>query len=313
MNKTEIWSKSNINENTNLNYQHPFVSEEVCINDTHFLDFNIGEIVGERQLNQVVHCHSKLEISMVKEGSGIYHIGDQVYDLSPGDVMIINNIEPHGIVLEKDQRLTNMVVHFEPKFVWQENNAFDLRYLKIFFNRSSNFSHKLDNNNPATPRIRQLFWELEEEFRLKEPEYLLMIKVKLLNLLVLLLRHYGYVNKHDTDEHLNELKIINQVTDYIDQHFDKEIKLKELAEIAFMNPAYFSTFFKKYNGVSPIDYIIRKRVSKAMDYLSSTDKTILEISGLCGFNNSANFNKMFKKITSMTPTEFKKSKDYRYH
>jgi len=72
-----------------------------------------------------------------------------------------------------------------------------------------------------------------------------------------------------------------------------------------MNPTYFSTFFKKYNGLSPIDYIIRKRITRAIEFLRATDKTILEISGICGFNNSANFNKMFKKITGTTPSSYR--------
>jgi AraC-like DNA-binding protein len=138
-----------------------------------------------------------------------------------------------------------------------------------------------------------------------------MIKVKLLNLLVLLLRHYGYVKTDEINEHVQELKIINQVTDYIDHNFENEIKLKELANIAHMHPTYFSSFFKKYNGLSPVDYIIRKRISHSMDYLRATDKTVIEIAGLCGFNNSSNYNKMFKKISNMTPSEFRKVDDFR--
>lgn len=287
------------------------VHEEVNINDNDILDFSIGKISGERLLNQVVHCHSKLEISMVKSGKGVYHIGDRIYNIKKGDIMIINNIEPHGIVLDKGQKLTNLVIHFEPKFVWQEHNNFDSRYLQIFFDRSESFSHKLDNSNPATDRIRSLLGEMEDEFKHKDNEYELMIKVQLLNLLVLLLRHYGYVGKNNHEEHLSEIRIINQVTDYIDSKFDQEIMLKDLAEIAHMTPTYFSTFFKKYNGLSPVDYIIRRRISRSMDYLLATDKTILEISGLCGFNNSANYNKMFKKVSAMTPSQFRKSQDYR--
>lgn len=287
------------------------VRDEVFINGNQILDFTIGELSGERPLNHGLHCHSKLELSMVKSGTGVYQIGDRIYDIEPGDIMMINNIEPHGIVLENGQALTNLVIHFEPKFVWQEHNDFDHRYLQIFFDRNASFSHKLDNDNPATSRIRALLLQMEDEFKNKESEYELMVKVQLLNILVLLLRHYGYVKKDSNDVNIHEIKIINQVTEYIDLHFDQEIKLKELADIAHMTPTYFSTFFKKYNGLSPVDYIIRRRISRSMDYLLATDKTILEISGLCGFNNSANYNKMFKKISAMTPSVFRKTGDYR--
>jgi len=287
------------------NIYYEFSQDSVDINGKHYFDFSIGTIKGERKINQVIHSHPRLEISIIKHGTGKYYIGDQVYDIKQGDIFIINNIEPHGIELAKDESLTNMILHFEPRFVWDENNDFDARYLKIFFDRNESFSHKLDMNNKATKQMQQLFAEMEEEFENKDSEYYLMVKVKLLNMLVLLLRHYGYVIEDDHREHIQEIKIINKVTAYIDEQFSDEIKLQELADIAHMNPTYFSTFFKKYNGLSPIDYIIRKRITRAIEFLRATDKTILEISGICGFNNSANFNKMFKKITGTTPSSYR--------
>lgn len=289
------------------NVYYNLIRDEVAVENEFYLDFNASMIKGPRPINKVIHSHPRLELSVVKSGSGKYCIEDKVYDIEPGDVFIINNIEPHGIELTETEALTNMVLHFEPRFVWSQHNNFDSRFLKIFFDRSEHFSHKLDNKNIVTTHIRQLMFEMEGEFINKEPEYQLMVKVKLLNILALLLRHYNcYIQEESSVENAHELKVIKRVTDYVDERFTGDIKLKELADIAHMNPTYFSTFFKKYNGLSPIDYIIRKRVTRAIDYLLATDKTVIEISGLCGFNNSANFNKMFKKITGETPSGYRK-------
>ncbi|MBN4069941.1 helix-turn-helix transcriptional regulator [bacterium AH-315-G05] len=201
-----------------------------------------------------------------------------------------------------------MVIHFEPRFIWSvENNFFDSRYLKIFYDRSSNFQNKLDRNNPATQHIRNLLLEIEEEFSSKLPEYELMVKVKLLNLLVLLIRHFNYVqdNPETSSRNRQELLHINKVIDYIDQNYTQGIRLEELANLVFMNPSYFSTFFKKYNGISPTEYIARKRVYRAIEYLKSTNKTVLDIAITCGFNNTSSFNKVFKKITGKTPSDYR--------
>ncbi len=280
--------------------------ERVAINEKYYMDFSTSVLHGDRKINKVIHSHNRLELSIVKSGTGKYYIGNEVYDVQKNDIFIISNIEAHGIEMNENERMTNMVIHFEPRLVWSGDNDFDSRYLKIFFDRGQNFSHKLDVNNSATKKIQELFFEMEEEFQLKLPEYNLMAKVKLLNMLVLLLRHYNYVAEENSDEEKNyEIKIINKITDFVDNNYDKDIKLQELADIAHMNPTYFSSFFKKYNGLTLTDYIVRKRISKAIEYLKGTDKTILEISGLCGFNNSANFNKMFKKITGITPTQYR--------
>lgn len=55
------------------------------------------------------------------------------------------------------------------------------------------------------------------------------------------------------------------------------------------------------------DYINIKRIDKAISLLSTTDETILNIATQCGFNNSANFNRIFKKITQLTPKQYRRN------
>ncbi|MCT4543211.1 MAG: AraC family transcriptional regulator [Vallitalea sp.] len=277
--------------------------EKVFVNEDRNMHFEVHHIEGSRDFSKIKHVHHNLELSLVKSGTGKYYIGDKCYRFSQGDMFIINNIEEHGIELRANEKMENMVIHFVPRFIWGDGDEFNTRYLKIFFDRKKDFSHKLSGNDLIIKNVRDLFFELEEEFNKKLPEYHLMSKVKLLNILVLLLRYSNY-NQDDliVKNHKHETKIIEEIIDFIDLNYHKEIRLKDLADIAHMTPTYFSTFFKKYNGISPTDYLVRKRVSSAMDYLKNTDKTILEISGLCGFNNSANFNKMFKKITGSIPS-----------
>ena len=73
-----------------------------------------------------------------------------------------------------------------------------------------------------------------------------------------------------------------------------------------MSKSYFSTIFKKYNGISPWDYITIKRVEKAVTLLKTTDKTKLEIAQSCGFNSPANFYKAFLRITGKSPKYYSK-------
>ena len=72
-----------------------------------------------------------------------------------------------------------------------------------------------------------------------------------------------------------------------------------------MSKTYFCTIFKKLNGISPWDYITIKRVEKSVEILKTSQDTVLEIALKCGFNNTANFNRAFKKVTGKVPGDYK--------
>ena len=268
-------------------------------------NYNIAPKIGKVEYSY----HNELEISLIKQGSGKYIVDGRIYDFEEGDIFIFNNIESHAIIsVNPATNLQNMVIMFDPRFIWSiESNLFDSRYLKIFFNRNELFQNRLDPNNATTSIIKELLLEIEREFTKNQPEYELMIKVKLLNILVALMRHYDYICK-DANEivrNKHELKLINNVISFIDSNLCDELRLEQMAGITFMNPAYFSTFFKKYMGLSPTEFIAKKRINRAIEYLTNSNKTVLEIAGLCVYNNTTNFNKIFKKVVGKVPSDFR--------
>ena len=88
---------------------------------------------------------------------------------------------------------------------------------------------------------------------------------------------------------------------FIDSNITSDITLNEIAARAMMTPTYFSSVFKKMNGISPWEYITIKRVEKAVELLKTTELTKLDIAMRCGFTSSSNFYKAFTKITGKTP------------
>ena len=65
---------------------------------------------------------------------------------------------------------------------------------------------------------------------------------------------------------------INEAIAYIDRHLSENIRLADLAAIAHVSPAYFSTLFKRLNGLSPIEYIVHKRIQLAVEEICTTTK-----------------------------------------
>ncbi|MBK9736630.1 MAG: helix-turn-helix domain-containing protein [Saprospiraceae bacterium] len=94
---------------------------------------------------------------------------------------------------------------------------------------------------------------------------------------------------------------------YIMQHYaDPEFKMKSVADQVQMSENVFSHFFQKQSFRSFSDFLIDMRLGKACKLILESDKTISEIGYASGFNNLANFNRLFKKYRGFTPNGFRK-------
>ncbi len=98
---------------------------------------------------------------------------------------------------------------------------------------------------------------------------------------------------------------IKKVYEFIQANFGRKISLAEISDLVHMSPVSFNRFIKKRTGKTFIEYINDTRISYASRWLIETDLSIGEIGFKCGFNNIANFNRVFKKVKKTTPSEFR--------
>lgn len=102
-----------------------------------------------------------------------------------------------------------------------------------------------------------------------------------------------------------ETIIMEQILQYIHNHFDKNISLSSLATEFHMNPSYLSSFIKKNLGFNFIDFVNDLRVEKSLAFLKETDLTIQEIARLCGYDTVHSYIRNFKKNHDVTPAVFR--------
>ena len=136
-------------------------------------------------------------------------------------------------------------------------------------------------------------------------EYNAAIKIILADILIYVLRNCGYANSKPLSASRSyNMESLRKTMLYIDENLHEELDLDVLAESANMSRSYFCTIFKRYNGIKPWDYITIKRIEKALLLLSRSEDKKLNIAIDCGFNNTANFYRAFKKITGKTPSDY---------
>ncbi|HKK60969.1 MAG TPA: AraC family transcriptional regulator [Bacteroidales bacterium] len=113
------------------------------------------------------------------------------------------------------------------------------------------------------------------------------------------------LNSSISDFHNSER--IKQVCDYIENNYTRKISLDEIASQVNMTNITFSRFIKQRTGKTFVEFLNSYRISIATRLLIETPLQISEIAYTCGFNNLANFNKIFRKNKSLSPTEYRKN------
>ncbi|HMA65646.1 MAG: helix-turn-helix domain-containing protein [Fibrobacterota bacterium] len=100
---------------------------------------------------------------------------------------------------------------------------------------------------------------------------------------------------------------IQRSVEYIHAHFGDDLSIDSLARDAHCSVSHFSRIFKRELGYSPKDYLIKTRIDKSRKLLQDSADTITDIAYTCGFATSAHFSDSFKKITGVSPSEYRKS------
>ena len=105
----------------------------------------------------------------------------------------------------------------------------------------------------------------------------------------------------------DEGKRMSDIFQYSMNNFHKQITLHEVSNIANMTPNAFCRYFKQRTNKTFVNFLIDIRIGNACKLLSKkTDLSITEISYMSGFNNLANFNRKFKAMKGITPSEYRK-------
>ncbi|MBR3942817.1 MAG: AraC family transcriptional regulator [Clostridia bacterium] len=255
-----------------------------------------------------MHRHTEFEISLVLKGKGEYTLENVVHPMEQGDMFLFSTDEQHCITKTESDEMELLTLQFSPRFLWAYGNrTSDFKALKIFFNRNEKFSNRLLSTQENVKKLSDLLCSIENELEQKRPEYDLMVKADLISLLVHLIRDFDYIRESDSiTPRKQNIENMEKVMAYMDSHITENLTLEGLSKIAMMSKSYFSTTFKHLNGISLWDYIAVKRVELAISYLKETNKTMLEIATLCGYNNTANFNRTFRKVTGKTPKSYRK-------
>lgn len=254
-----------------------------------------------------LHTHDFSEIAIVVEGRGTTEVDGQNFHCQTGDVFVLHGNRPHAY-LDTD-RLGIINITYKPQVIKldQFDSGLLPGYQALFVVepalRSRNpYNRHLTLTLDQLIKVKALTDLMEEELHAREPGYQLMAVGHFMILVTLLSRYYSESEAPDTRKALQ----LGKALSYLEQHFMEEIQIENLAKISGMSRRSFFRAFSEVTGQTPLAYLLRLRIMKAVEMLEMTDKNITETAFDCGFQDSNYFSRQFKKIMGSTPSEFQK-------
>ena len=91
----------------------------------------------------------------------------------------------------------------------------------------------------------------------------------------------------------------------MEQNFQRDLTVEELADVCKLNRSYFSKVFKESMGCPPQEFLIRMRLSKATELMKTSRSSIGDIAVACGYPNQLHFSRAFKKRYGISPREWR--------
>lgn len=250
------------------------------------------------------HHHPEFELTLTLNSRGLRFIGDHVGEYDDGDLVLLGPNLPHTWASRERVRVGEphvaLVLWFDLEWAQRVTAGFvELRKVDDLLARARRgvqFSSQLSG------AVRHEYTSLFE----KPPVERLLGLMRVLNRLAQdgsgrPLASDVFRSSQQTDNR----ERIDRVLAHIHEHYTQELSLQELANVAALSVSALHRMFRKHARTNVSEYITRIRVGDACARLASTEQPIAHISDAVGYGTFANFNRQFKRLTSMTPREYR--------
>lgn len=270
---------------------------------------------GVHEGEMYVHSHNGYsELVIVMEGSADHIVFGESQKIRKGDVFVISNDIEHGYRNAENFHICNIM--FDPSFFFTSSSDLArsagfqaLFVLEPHYTKERSFKNRLRLGIDDFMKICKIIEEIYNEYYLRNDGRKTIITCDFLRLCVNLSRLYSF-DSLGADE--NIINLAKAVT-YIENHFDKKIRISLLAKLSNYSERQFIRVFKETFNSTPTEYIMNIRVKNAKQLLSASNYSITEIAFRCGFGDSNYFSRAFKKSTGVSPTQYRSDAYLRYH
>ncbi|MBE6063679.1 MAG: helix-turn-helix domain-containing protein [Clostridium butyricum] len=271
-----------------------FYKEKVEINSLMPAKIYFGNTKGANT-HYPMHWHNNIEIILVLSGEIKARVSNMEYVVHSGEILFVNSNELHETESNNKNEIEAITVLLSYEF------------MKQYYPNIDSYYFELQGRELESASINALMIECAELCKKKGEIYELKVSILLMELCRILIEKCK-VKRDKKNIVLQEEKSIENVKKaiaYMEENYELNICLNDIANEIGMAPTYFERFFKKNTGETFYSYLNKIRLYYSYKELMNTELSITEIALNNGFANVKSFIEVFKKAYHMTPGKYR--------
>ncbi|MGG1675995.1 AraC family transcriptional regulator [Neobacillus sp. NRS-1170] len=264
------------------------------------------------------HSHQEYEIYFFHSGDCKYLINNRIYELQPGDIILLDGLTLHKPNPRPGSTYTRSMLHFSPTWLDEILSVLGMPYLLDPFQKLNNYLLRTGYDESGQfvdgriKKIAGLIAEMDEEKqRNHEKNDQLEAEVRL-ELVQLLLGIYKMSQKDLAQlpgKKAEKEQHAESIATWINDHYSEKITLDRIAAELNLSKYYTSHVFKEVTGYTIMEYVMGCRLNQVKYLLEmEPDRTLSEVARATGFESMAHFSRFFKEKVGVTPSNYRKNK-----
>ncbi|MGN0356146.1 MAG: helix-turn-helix domain-containing protein [Muricoprocola sp.] len=269
-------------------------------------DFPCGCYSISNGLQVPWHWHEEYECTIVMQGEICYHTPQGEFLLHAGDGIFLNSGTLHTSELVSETGHSLITLVFHGRLVYGSiDSVFYHKYTKPLLSPDAPALFLLHKNVTWQAAILDRMKKAHRLCQNKPEGYEFQVRTLLSETLFDLYCYRNVSEEQTIPVSAFENDRIKQMLSYLQENYTCPISVSELAERASISERECLRCFQKVLRLSPIQFLIRYRLSRACILLKDTDLSILEIANSCGFESPSYFTKTFREHAGCTPRAYR--------
>lgn len=257
------------------------------------------QIIEAENAYTPLHWHSHLEIIFILNGYMTAFINDKKYVLKKNDMLVISPKELHST--RCFHKVSYLLLQIPYDYLSGALKQVSLIQFQAYFPSITTSS--------TQRRLHDCLFTLLSVYRKKEDGYQLYFSSVVYEFLYVLYKYHSKKITRETKEKENRnFERIEETIQYVKANYQREISLREMAELLNVSPEYFCRLFKKQTGQTFLEYLNAVRLIHFYHDLTETDYSITELMERNGITNYKVFIRTFKETYHTTPKKLRQSK-----